>query len=470
MAGSIVVHGGCVVTMDERRRRFDDGFVLVRDGVIEAVGPAAEMPGAGAVDTRLDARGCVVTPGLVNTHQHHWYDLFKTLGGGMLLEQWIQNLLVPTARAMTPGDLEAAARLAALEMIGTGTTTVLNHSVTETREEEAEATLRPLLEAGMRQVFAKEVRPEPLEDQLALARAVHDRWHGAGDGLARVALVIETTAHWVALGTCSEQLVLRGHELAAELDAKISTHVAGGTMARDQGYLKFVLEMGRTDIDFLQQLGVLDERWLLAHAIHLRDSDVELVAASGATVSHTPTSESARGAGITPVRRYRDAGIVVGLGTDGPMVDTSVDMLEQAKVAMLLQNQLHTDPRALAPEDALAMATIEAARTLGLEAEIGSLEPGKRADIAAFDLDNPRCAPAHDPVAALVQSARGADARHVVVDGEPLLRDAAFVRHDADAVREIVAEARARAAELLERTEVPAHRQAAGRDTLPAIV
>jgi 5-methylthioadenosine/S-adenosylhomocysteine deaminase len=358
MAGSLLVHGGCVVTMDAARTRFDDGFVLARDGVIEAVGPAAEMPDPATVDERLDASGCIVAPGLVNTHQHHWYDLFKTLGGGMLLEQWIQNLLVPTARAVTADDLAAAARLAGLEMVGTGTTTFLNHSVTETGEEEVEATVRPLLEAGMRQVFDKEVRPDPLEDQLALARAVHERWDGAGGGLVRIGLVVETTAHWVALGTCSEELVVRGHELAGELGARISTHVAGGTMTRDQGYLKFVLQMGRTDIEFLQQLGVLDERWLLAHAIYLRDRDVELVAASGATISHTPTSESAR----------------------------------------------------------------------------------------------------------------GADARHVIVDGEPLLRDGAFTRHDDDAVREIVAEARARAAELLDRTDVPAHRQAATRGALPAIV
>lgn len=459
-----------MVTVDSERRRFEDGFVLVRDGVIEAVGSAGEVPSGSDVEHRIDARGCVVVPGLVNTHQHHWYDLFKGLGGGMLLEQWIQNLLVPTARAMTAADLEAASRLAAVEMLGTGTTTLLNHSVTETGEAEVEATVRPMFEAGIRQVFDKEVRPDPLGEQLALAEAVHGRWDGACDGLVRIGLVIETTAHWVALGTCSEALVLRGHDLAGRLGARISTHLSGGTMSREQGYLKFVLQMGRTDVEFLQQLGVLDERWLLAHAIYLRDRDVELVAQSGATISHTPTSESSRGAGVTPVRRYRDAGIVVGLGTDGPMVDTSVDMVEQMKAVMLFQNQLHRDPTTVPPEDALAMATIDAARTIGLEREIGSLEPGKRGDIVAFDLESPRCSPWYDPVATLVQSARGADARHVLVDGEPLVRDGALVRYDRDAVREIVAEARARATELLDRTDVPAHRHRGARDALPAIV
>jgi 5-methylthioadenosine/S-adenosylhomocysteine deaminase len=392
------------------------------------------------------------------------------VGGGILLVLWIANRLTPTATALTAAEIEGAARLACLEMLATGTTACLNHSVTVSGPEVVAASVEPVVESGMRQLFAKEVRPDGLDQQLELAAELHRRWDGAGEGRITIGLVLESTAHWVAMGTSSEELLLRGNELAAQLGARITDHVAGGTMSRESGYLRFVIEMGRTDFEFLHQLGVLDEKWVLAHAINARDRDIELVAASGASVSHTPTSESARGAGIAPVKRYRDAGVRVALGSDGPMVDTSVDMVEQAKAVMLFQNQLHRDPRAITPEDALAMATIDAARTIGLQEEIGSLEPGKRADVAAFDLDNPRGAPAHDPLAALVQSARGADARHVVVDGEPLLRDGGFARHDEDAVREIVAEARTRAAELLERTDVPAHRQAATRGALPAIV
>lgn len=464
MSRSVLIEGGCVVTMDPARRRFDPGDVLVRDGAIEAVGTSHS--GAG-VDERIDARGCIVVPGFVNAHQHHWYNLFKGLGGGMLLEQWIQNLLVPTGRALTLPDVEAASRLSCLEMLGTGTTTCLNHSVMTTDEAWIEATLRPVVESGMRQLFAKEIRPQGLDDQLALAEAVHGRWDG---GRIAIGLVIESTAHWVALGTSSEELILRGNELAARLGVRISDHVAGGTMSREQGYLRFVLETGRTDVDFLHNLGVLDEKWVLAHLIHARDRDIDLVAQSGASVAHTPTSESARGGGITPIRRFRDVGICVALGSDGPMVDTSVDMVEQMKAVMLFQNQLHRDPSAVTPDDALAMATIDSARALGLDDRIGSIEPGKRADLAMFDLETPTCAPAHEPVAALVQSARGTDVRWVLVDGEPLVREGELARHDRAAVRAIVDEARARATELLARADVPAHREAAARRGLPAIV
>jgi 5-methylthioadenosine/S-adenosylhomocysteine deaminase len=465
---TLLVEGGVVATMDAGRRVLEDGFVLVRDGAIEAVGPASERPDL-EPDERIDARGCIVVPGLINTHQHHWYNLFKGLGGGMLLEQWIQNLLVPTARAVTPRDLEVSGRLACLEMLSTGTTACLDHSVTQTGLDEVEASVRPVLEAGMRQLFAKEIRPDPLDEQLALAEEVHRRFDGAGGGLVRIGFVIESTAHWVAMGTCSEELVVKGNELADRLGVRVGSHVAGGTMSRDSGYLKFVLEMGRTDLEFLQQLGVLDRKWVLAHAIHARDRDIELIAASGAAVSHTPTSESVRGGGITPVARMRREGVLVALGTDGPMVDTSVDMVEQMKSAILFQNQLHRSATALRPLDVLAMATIEAAELLGLADEIGSLEAGKRGDLAVFDLSTPHTSIWHDPVAALVGSARGTDARAVVVDGEVLVRDGAFTRYDADAVAAILAEARACAGELLARTDVPAYRSGE-REALPAIV
>ena len=468
----LLIDGGIVVTMDEDRTRFSPGFVSIRDGVIEAVGSTVEANASGSGGAeRIDTAGCIVVPGLINTHQHHWYNLFKGLGGGMLLEQWIQNLLAPTAAAITPADLEAAARLACLEMISTGTTTCLNHSVTATGLDEVRATLEPVVESGMRQLFAKEVRPTELDEQLALATEVHELWHDAAGGRIAVGLVLESTAHWIAMGTSSELLIERGNELATRLGARISDHVASGTMSREHGYLRSVLELGRTDIEFLRQLGVLDSKWVLGHAINARDRDIELIAASGASISHTPTSEAARAGGFAPVKRFRDAGVPVHLGSDGPMVDTSVDMVEQMKVAMLTQNQLHGDPLALTPEDVLAMATTDGARALGLEERIGSLEPGKRADVAFFDLETPAAGVWHDPVAALVQGARAGAVRDVLVDGMPLVRNGQLTRADRKAVREIVGEARARASELLDRAEVPAHHlRAAERAGLEAIV
>jgi 5-methylthioadenosine/S-adenosylhomocysteine deaminase len=464
---ALLISGGEVHTVDPEGTVHPGGWVLVEDSKIAGVGPAGSEPGTG---DRIDASGSIVVPGFINTHQHPWYNLFKGLGSGMRLEQWIQNLLAPTARALQPADLEASMRLACVEMVGSGTTTCLNHSVSNLDEEGVEATLRPVEESGMRQVLAKEIRPDPIEAQIDLAEAVHKRWHGSADGRVAIAFVIEATAHWVAMGTCSDELVLRGHELATRLGVRVSSHFAGGTMSREQGYLKFVREMGRTDFEFLHLLGVLDETWLLAHAIYPRDRDLELVAASGATVSHCPTSESSRGAGITPVRRMLDAGITVSLGSDGPMVDTSVDMVEQMKAVRLIQNQVRLDPSAITPEQALRMATIDGARSIGLEDRIGSIEKGKEADIAVFDLEQPASAVCHDALGLLVHSLRGRDVRSLLCAGELLVTEGRLTRVDASAERDMMAEARARAGELLERTDVPAHRQAADRGALEAIV
>ena len=229
-------------------------------------------------------------------------------------------------------------------------------------------------------------------------------------------------------------------------------------------------DRGRTDIEFLHRLGVLDEQWLLAHAIYPRDRDLELMADAGVAVSHCPTSEGSRGAGLTPVRRMLDAGITVSLGSDGPMVDTSVDMVEQMKAVRLFQNQLHLDPSAITPKVALRMATIAGARAVGLEDRIGSLEVGKEADIAVFDLERPASVVWQEALPVLIHSLRGWDVRWLLVAGEPLVRDGGLTRVDQDAVRTAMGEARARAAELLERTDVPAHRRADRRGSLEAIV
>lgn len=464
---SMLITGGHVVTMNDDRHEYPGGFVMIRGSRIDSVGPAVAAPRADEVDETIAAHGCVVIPGLINTHQHDWYNLFKGLGDGMLLESWIFDLLVPVSKALTLDALRAASRLACLEMIGTGTTTCLNHQVIATDERTAAAVLEPVRDSGMRQVYAKELRASELDRQLELAEEIHRTWNGAAEGRIHVGLAIESTAHWVAMGASSETLVERGYALACRLDTCITDHVASGTMSKERGYLKFVLETGRTDIEYLHGLGVLDPHWVLAHAIHARDRDIELIAASGASVSHTPTSEATRAAGITPVRRMLDAGINVALGTDGPMIDTSVDMIEQAKAVRLFQNQLHLNPSAITPEQALEMATIRAATAIGMAGQLGSLDPGKLADVAIFDLETPAAAVAHHPLTALVHSARGADARWVIVNGRVVVRDRRPVGFDDADLTSVLEEARRRSSEVLARAGIVS-RDAAGSAAMPA--
>ena len=376
-------------------------------------------------------------PGLINMHQHHWYTLFKGAADGYLLEDWVSNFLLPVSRNLTAEAMRVSSTVAAMEMLATGTTCSLNHSVTTTTPELVGASIEPQRDLGIRQVYAKELRcrtpgnphhPLSLDEALSAFEEEHRRWDGAADGLVRMAMVIESNAHWVAAGMSTEELICRGYELAKRLGLRISTHIAGGTFSLEMGFLKYLRETGRTDVRYLMQLGILDAHWLLIHGIHNTELDLEQMAHVGANFVYTPTSESMRGGGIGPIANAQRAGVNVSLGTDGPMVDYSVDMVEQMKTCTLMQHVRHLDPTRMPVERTIEMATINGAKALGLDREIGSLEPGKRADIAVFDLQRPHVGVLHRPISTFICAGKGSDARAVLVNGEIVYRDGEFLR------------------------------------------
>ena len=401
--------------------------------------PRPNAPPSAEFDEVIDATGCIVLPGLINMHQHHWYTLFKGVADGYLLEDWVSDFLLPVSRHLTVEAMRVSSTIAAMEMLATGTTCSFNHSVTTTTPELVDASIAPQRDLGIRQVYAKELRcrtrgnpshPLNLDDALAEFEEEHRRWDGASGGLVRTAMVIESNAHWVAAGMSTEELICRGYELAKRLGLRISTHIAGGTFSLEKGFLKYLRETGRTDVRYLMQLGILDESWLLIHGIHNTELDLEQMAQVGANFVYTPTSEAIRGGGIGPIANAQRAGINVSLGTDGPMVDYSVDMVEQMKGCLLLQHVRHLDPTCISVERTIEMATINGAKALGLEQEIGSLEPGKRADIAIFDLKKPYVGVLHRPISTFVCAGKGSDARAVLVNGEVVYRDGKFLRQD----------------------------------------
>jgi 5-methylthioadenosine/S-adenosylhomocysteine deaminase len=322
-----------------------------------------------------------------------------------------------------------------MEMLATGTTCSFNHSVTTTTAETVKATIEPQAEVGIRQVFAKELRcktpgnprhPLSLDEALADFESEVRRWDGQQDGLIRMGIAIESNAHWVAAGMSTEELICRGYEFARKHGLKITAHIAGGTFSLEKGFLKYLRETGRTDVRYLMQLGILDPQWVLIHGIHVTELDIEHMARVGCSFVYTPTSESIRGGGISPFANAHRAGVNVALGTDGPMVDYSVDMVEQMKVCTLMQHVRHLDPTRMPVETTLEMATINAAKALGLDHEIGSLEAGKRADIAIFDLNKPYVGVLHRPLTSLVTAGKGSDVRAVLVNGKVVYRDGRF--------------------------------------------
>jgi 5-methylthioadenosine/S-adenosylhomocysteine deaminase len=286
-------------------------------------------------------------------------------------------------------------------------------------------------------VYAKELRcktpgnprhPLSLDQALTEFEQEVSRWNGKHDGLVRFGMAIESNAHWVAAGMSTEELICRGYELANRLGLKITAHISGGTFSLEKGFLKYLRETGRTDVRYLMQLGILDPHWILIHGIHVTELDIEQMARVGSNFVYTPSSEAIRGGGISPFANAQRAGVNTALGTDGPMVDYSVDMVEQMKVCTLMQHVRHLDPTRMPIERTLEMATINAAKALGLESEIGSLEAGKHADIAIFDLNKPYVGVLHRPLSSFVTAGKGSDVRIVLVDGRVVYRDGAFTR------------------------------------------
>jgi 5-methylthioadenosine/S-adenosylhomocysteine deaminase len=458
---SLLLKHAYVVTVDPERRVLPDGFVAIEGDHIAAVGSMDEL-GDRTAETELDVGGKLTMPGLLNGHNHHWASLFKNTGEGLLLEPWLDQITLPLMFKLTDEDLRIAAYLGAIEQIRTGTTCSLNHVVNVNDPDSLQAMIEPVLDVGIRQLVTKELRetPDPpfstayeahphvrnRKEELALAEELVDRWDGAG-GLVHMGLAIETGANWMLHNATSDEIISDGVALAKRKNLKITNHCSAGTPWLS--IKEFEQATGGGDVDYLVRLGALTDNWVLIHSLHLKDREIDHVARSGASVVSNPVSNAYSCDGIAPLKQMFEAGVNVGLGTDGAYVNCSVDMVEQMKFGALIQNVTHFDPTLMSAERMIEMATINTARAMGIDHLVGSLEVGKKADIAVFDLERAHVVVGNRPVAALVFSAHGTDVDTVVVNGELRLRDGRLVGFEQE--REVLDEAKRRAREVIER-------------------
>ncbi len=460
MASLLLTHG-YVVTVDPERRVIPDGWIRVEEDRIAGIGEMQEIGEPGDAEV-IDLEGMFAMPGLLNGHNHHWGSLFKNTGEGLLLEPWLDIVTIPLMTQLTNDELRIAAYLGAIEQIRTGTTCSLNHIVNVNDHETMAAIVEPVLEVGVRQLVTKELRETPQppfstsyearphvrgrDEELALAEEVIDRWDGQG-GIVHMGLAIETGANWMLHNATSDEIIRAGVDLARRRNLKITNHCSAGTPWLS--IKEFEQATGGGDVDYLVRLGALVDNWVLIHSLHLKDREIEHVARSGASVISNPVSNAYSCDGIAPLKQMFEAGVNVGLGSDGAYVNCSVDMVEQMKFAALIQNVTHFDPTLISAERAIEMATINTARAMGIDHLVGSLEVGKKADIAVFDLGKAHVTVPNRPVGALVFSAHGTDVDTVVVNGELRLRKGELVGFDQE--KEVLEEATRRAHETIER-------------------
>ncbi len=409
---SLIVTGGTVITMEPGGRVLSPGAVAIDGRDIIGVDTPDAIAARFSTSDSVDAIGQVVLPGLINTHTHAPMVLYRGLADDLALMDWLQKYIFPAeAKTVTPEFVRAGTRLAALEMIQSGTTTYADMYYFE--EEIAKVTK----EAGLRGVLGQTIIQFPVADAKTpaegLARAEAFIRQFAGDDL----IVPAVAPH--AMYTLDAATLKAARALADRERAPVLIH-----LAETADEIKTARERHKTTpTRYLESIGFWGPRTLAAHGVWLSPADIAVLARRHVGVSHNPESNMKLASGAARVVAMRRAGVTVGLGTDGAASNNDLDMFEAMRQAAYLAKLNTMDPRALPARTALEMATIEGARALGMEAQIGSLEAGKRADLIVVSMMSARQTPMYDPLSHLVYVTRGDDVRTTIVNGRVLMRD-----------------------------------------------
>ena len=413
MTESILIKNGTIVTMDEKNS-IVRGDVLIRDGRIAEI--AAEIDESGS--EVIDAQGCAVLPGFVQTHIHLCQTLFRGAADDLSLIDWLKKRVWPMEAAHTAESIRASAQLGIAELIKGGTTCALTMETVRYTEE----TLRVVGETGFRATVGKcmmdkgaevpaelhEVTRTSIDESVALIK----QWHGQANGRIRCCFAPRFAI------SCTRELLAEVAELARQNGVMIHTHAS-----ENKTECEIVeQESGQRNIAYLDSLGISGRHVLLAHCIHLDTDEMERLMRTRTNVAHCPSSNLKLGSGLARVAEMLARKIPVSLGADGAPCNNRLDMFTEMRTAALLQKLAH-GPEVLPAARVLAMATIDGARALGLDQEIGSIEVGKRADVILVELKRLHSSPAPDVLSALVYSAQSTDVRTTIIDGQVVMRD-----------------------------------------------
>lgn len=421
----ILIRGGDVVTMDASRRVIVRGDVLVEGGRIVGVGARVEPSGVTHV---IDATGCAVMPGLVQAHVHLCQALFRGMADELPLMRWLRERIWPLEGAHDERSMDASARLGLAELLLGGTTTILDMGSVRHQD----AVFAAMRDSGIRGISGKAMMDagqgvpkglrEPRRASVRESLELAERWSGDRLGYAFAPRFILS---------CSEALLREVAELAIERSLRIHSHVAEHRGEKEE----VRAQLGMDDVDALASYGIAGPHVVLAHGVQLTRAQMKRVAKAGTRIVHCPSANMKLASGIADVVSMREAGIVVGLGADGAPCNNRLDGWTELRQAALLAKVKREDAAALAAMDALAMATIDGARALGLDGVTGSIEPGKRADVIVVDLDRVHALPGGDAASRLVYAATASDVRHVICDGRWLVKERELTSLDVSEVR-----------------------------------
>ncbi len=421
---------------------------MVEDDRIIDVGKARELgPKYGRYEV-VDARGCVVMPGLVNAHQHISMSLLRGYADDHPLKEWLEKYIWPLEAKMTGRDMYVGSLLTCAESLLGGVTTVNTMYHYQPDWNEAKA----IADIGMRGVVGHVCFSWRKEEDRRALEALFRDWHGKADGRLRASVdphapYTVDPDYMVELRALTDRYNERYGHLGRVV---MHIHVAETPDEPDKIREAFGREVKEGVFAYLDELGVLGPDVVAAHCVALTDRDITIMAERGVKAVYNPVSNMKLASGISPVVELLKAGVTVALGTDGPSSNNTADMFETMKFASLLQKVASGDPTALPAREVLEMATIKGAEALSWSDEIGSIEPGKKADIIVVDLRKPHLTPLYDEESHLVYAARSSDVRTVFVDGRPVVEEGRLITMDLEKIMEMAAKARE---ELLSRLE-----------------
>jgi 5-methylthioadenosine/S-adenosylhomocysteine deaminase len=402
-----------VITEDAQHRVIPNGAMAIKADRIVGVGTKTEIDAKYRAATRLDRPDAILAPGLINTHTHAAMSLFRGIADDLKLQDWLEKYIFPAeAKNVSPDFVRWGTRLGCLEMLLGGTTTFTDMYYFEDVVAEAAK------EAGMRGVLGETIIGFPVADaktpaeSLAFTEKYLTRFHD--DPL----IVPAVAPH--AIYTNSGETLKAARALANKHNAPLVIHLSETKKENDDSQTQNHMSPTR----YLDSLGVLTGRTVAAHAVWVDEADMAILKQRGTGIAHCPSSNMKLASGVAPIVRMLELGLAVGLGPDGPAgSNNDFDLFEEMDLAAKLQKVTTMNPQALPATAALEMATIRGARALGMEKEIGSLEPGKKADAIMVRLDRPNAVPLYDAVSQMVYALKAGDVRDVMVNGKLVVRD-----------------------------------------------
>jgi 5-methylthioadenosine/S-adenosylhomocysteine deaminase len=421
-----VVSGGTIVTMDGERRVIEDGAIAVNGNVIVAVEPRADIEAKYVAGHKISARGKLVLPGLIDGHTHVPMTLLRGLKDDVTLDVWLQKYIFPAeAKNVNSDFVRWGTRLAAAEMIRSGTTTFADmYYFEDAIAEETKA-------AGLRGVLGETVLDFPAPDSqspaltLAYTEKFLQRWKG--DRLIHAAVAPHS------IYTCSEKTLKSAAALARKYNAPILIHLA----ETKKELLESREKNGTTPVQYLDRIGLLAPDVVAAHCVWVDETDRKILAERQVGCVHNPSSNMMLASGVAPVAEERKAGMRMGLGADSPAgSNNDLNLMEEMDLAAKLQKVSKMDPQVLGAKGALEMATIEGARALHMEKEIGSLEAGKKADLVVLNLGVPNAVPTYDVYSQIVYSLKASEVETVMIGGKTVMKDGKLLKVDEASVVE----------------------------------